>query len=171
MSKSRKNPGRKENLQKYKNKHKKQESMNQSQFELPEVRQSPVWKSDELLEVSGQEWETLFNFVENSSAAFMAANAVMSRNIINGKIKLKFEKLNKETLQYSDMSAEEEAPYQTEFQKAVQQAVQQANATPETKSKLVTLDQTEETETLEPPSQEGLPRIDSLVDAQGNPLG
>lgn len=170
MARSRKNPDRKKNLQKFKEgvqikrkiKNKISKIMSERneipQNGLPEIRQSPVWNSDAMLEISGAEWEAIFNFIEGSSSAFMAANAVMSRNIINGKVKMKFEKLNKETLLYENMTTEEEKPYQDEVQKAIKAAKDAYEKTQKN------------SEEIEPPSQEGLPRIDALVDAQGNEI-
>lgn len=182
MSKSRKNPGREKNLQDFKNRKKTEQKIKKqintimeerqgSQNGMPEIRQSPVWNSDEIIEVSGHEWEAIFNFIESSSSAFMAANSVMSRNIINNKIRLKFEKLNKETLMYEDMTPEEEAPYQAEFQKAVKSAIEASKASKEN-SLIVTPDQIEAEDMIdmELPSQEGLPRLDGLVDKDGNPV-
>lgn len=175
MSKSRKNPGREDKLKEYKNKNKKNKKMSDLQSNqpmgMPEVRQSPIWKSDEMLEISGAEWESIFNFIENSSAAFMAANAVMSRNIVNGKIKLKFDKLNKETFTYEDMTPEEEAPYQAEFQKAIEAAIAMQKKQ-ENKLIVTTDDMKEEVSNfLSSPDQEGLPRLDAIVDEHGNDLG
>jgi hypothetical protein len=183
MSKSRKNPERNKNLKSYKNRIQTEKQIknkintimsertqqSNQPVGMPEIRQSPVWKSDEMLEITGAEWETLFNFVENSSAAFMAANAVMSRNIINGKVKLKFEKLNKESFMYEDMTSEEEAPYQAEVQKAIDAAVK---AVSQSNSAIVTSEEieAESAEIFTPPSQEGLPVLDGLVDANGTPL-
>lgn len=136
---------------------------------MPEIRQSPTWPSDEMLEISGSELETILNFVEASSSAFMATNAVMSRNIINGKIKLKFEKLNKDTFQYEEMTPEEEAPYQKEVQNAIDAAIKMQKASSQT---IVTSEEieAESAEIFTPPSQEGLPRIDGLVDEHGNQI-
>ncbi len=132
---------------------------------LPEVRNFPVWKGDDLIEVSGAEWEAVNNFIDQAQGALYAVNSVMSRNIVKGTIKMKFEKLNKATLSYEPMTAEEEAPYQEELAKAIEsakkiQADRDAAAAKE--------------QPLEYPSQEGIPVLDpepgQLVSVEGNPL-
>lgn len=168
MSQSRKNPGRKKNLDSYKQKIKELQNMNkqikQSQASPaqaePEIRQSPVWNAADVLEISGQELKTILDFIEQSTSAFYAVNAVMSRNIVSGKVQLKFEKFDKTSSDYVEMTPEEEAPYQEEVQKAIRAAIAIQNgqtATPQ------------EPGPITAEEQKDLPRLDTLVDANGNP--
>lgn len=155
--KSRKNPKRKEKLSNYKQKNKKVKQMSTQQpqsqgFGLPEIRQSPVWNSNDMLEISGEEWNTIFNYIESGNQALYAANAVMSRNIVNGKVKLKFDKLNKDKNGYDEMTPEEEAPYQAEVQAAIEKAIEMQK----NQQKIEVID-----------DQKDLPRLDALVGLDG----
>lgn len=91
-----------------------------NQNQLSPVRQLPVWKSSDKIVLNGLEWEAIFNFINNTQDAFMAMNNVMNRHVIEGTIKMKFQKLS--GTEYVDMTPEEEAPYQKEFQDMLQQA-------------------------------------------------
>jgi hypothetical protein len=51
--------------------------------------------------------------------AQQAAQAVMTRHLVNGTIKLDFEKLDPQTLTYGPMTDEEKAPYLENFNKAI----------------------------------------------------
>lgn len=168
MPKSRKNSNRESNLKSFKEKNKQikqikqmsttQQSPNQAVNNLPEIRQSPVWNSADMLEISGQELKQILDFVEQSTSAFYATNAVMSRNIINGKVKLKFEKLNEAKNDYLEMTPEEEAPYQNEVQLAIKAAIGVQNNVPEQLEGPITAEE-----------QKDLPQIDAIVDQNGNP--
>lgn len=122
MPKSRKNTKRKEQLKKYKTKHKKMTNQ-----PSPEVRNFPVWKSTDTIVMSGAEWKVISDFVNSAIDAYSAVNQVMSRNIVEGNITLSFEKFNKDKGVYEPMSDEDQAPYQADVQKAIQVAKTQLN--------------------------------------------
>ena len=85
------------------------------------IRQIPVWKSTETLEVNGLEWQAIARHFETINEAFMAFHSVINRNMLNGKIKIEFQKINEEG-GYEPMSEEEQKPYQEEIEKMIQQA-------------------------------------------------
>ncbi len=68
--------------------------------QMPEVRNVPVWASDAEIVLTGFEWEAIQNALVQVQIAQQAAQSVMSRNIISGVVKMDFEKLNPQTLQY-----------------------------------------------------------------------
>lgn len=160
MSQSRTDKSRKHKLETFK-KSKKKKNMNsqQTQQPQPEVRQRPEWNAGDILEISGAELKTMMDFIEQSTAAFYAINGVMSRNIVNGKIKLKFDKFDKQANDYVEMTAEEEAPYQEEVQQAIQAAlaIQNGNVPEQSTAGPITAEE-----------QKDLPKLDALVDQNGN---
>src|SRR6188768_2906446 len=116
MAKSRKNPNRKKQLNNYKTK-KTQMSSTSANQPKPEIRQTPCWKQGDIIEMTGQEWEEIYNFINGATGAFMATNQVMSRNIVNGNVKLRFEKLNDKG-EFVALTPEEEKPYQDDLNNA-----------------------------------------------------
>jgi len=99
----------------------KQKMTNQQNAQqYPPVRSIPVWKNDAVITLSGLEWEAIQNSLTQIQLGQQAAQAVMSRNIINGVIGMEFEKLNPETLEYGSMTTEEKAPYIADLQKAIE---------------------------------------------------
>ena len=118
MAKSRKDPSRKENLEAFKNKQKlKTQIMSENQVPQPaEIRQQPVWKSNEILEITGLEFEAMYNYINSVQGAYAAMQSVMNRNILSGKVNIDFEKLNDSKTAYEPMSAEEKAPHLAEVQ-------------------------------------------------------
>lgn len=155
MPKSRTNPNRKQNVLKYKQS-KKAKSMSNNQQQLPEVRNVPVWKSTETLEMNGLEFQEIFNFLNNINGAYMAAHSILNRNIMNGKVGMQFEKLNAETGQYELLTGEDAKPYEDEFNKMVEAVKTQAESQP-------TPAETED--------QEGkVERLDALVGPDGQPI-
>ena len=118
MPKSRKNKERNKQLQNFKNK-KKMNQENTRIPQMPEVRQVPVWANDAKIEMTGFEWEAIQNAIVYAQMGAQATQSVMSRNIMNGVIKMDFEKLNPQTLEYEPMTDEEKKPYQEEFQQAI----------------------------------------------------
>lgn len=89
--------------------------------QLPAVRQSPVWKSTDTITLSGQEFEYIYNYVQAASNAFTACQSVMARHLVDGTIKMEFEKLlhdqNGNPINYQRMNEEEAAPHKEEFEK------------------------------------------------------
>lgn len=132
MPKSRKNPNRKKQLNDYKlvKQIEKQLVRNMStqnagtpnvpqQEGLPEVKHVPYWSSKEPLEIIGIEFEAMNNFIAQAQNAVYACNSVMNRNILNGKIKVKFEKLNDSKTDYVEMTEAEQEPYKKDFEAMV----------------------------------------------------
>ena len=137
MPTSRKNKERTKQVNNYKTKHKK---MNQEQQqnvgqEMPPVRNVPTWGQNAKIEVTGFEWEAIQNGLSHIQLAQQAAQSIMSRNIVNGVIKMDFEKLNPTTSQYEAMTPEEKAPYAAEFEEMINsfknQVKEKATATPQ----------------------------------------
>jgi hypothetical protein len=122
MPKSKVDKSRKDKLNNYKKQHKKSLIMQENQLNLPEVREVPTWAADQKIEVTGKEFELLYNFVTSVGDAHAAAQSIMSRNILNGNIQMSFEKLVKTDngdVSYEKMSPEESAPKQAEYQKLI----------------------------------------------------
>jgi hypothetical protein len=158
MAKSRKDPKRAQKAVEFKNKHKRRnmEKIN----EAPKVMQSPVWQANDTIEVNGAEWQAIADFISQSERAVMAFHAVMNKNVLNGTIKMKFQKLSEAGTEYVDVTPEEDAKYQADFQNMLNQANDLAR-------KAVAAAKEQELAT----SQEGLPQLDALVAPDGTPAG
>lgn len=92
MVKSRKDPSRKENLEKYKQSTKNKKQM--SSAELPQskpFRQVPTWDSNDTFEVQGSELEALYNFFNLFAPAFTSIQSIFARGVQGGKIKIGYE--------------------------------------------------------------------------------
>lgn len=87
---------------------------------MPEVRAVPIWAPDASISVTGAEWEAIQNMLANLQVSAQAIQAVMSRNIIEGTIKLDYQKLNSKTLTYEEMTDEEKAPYEENTRNAIE---------------------------------------------------
>lgn len=155
MAKSRKDPKRARKLIKYKNKYKRR-NMEKTTQQLPPVTQYPVWNANDKIEVNGAEWEAIGQLLQSAESAIAAYHAVMNKNVLNGTIRMKFQKLNEAGTEYVDMAPEEDAKHQAEFQGMLKQAKELA-------TKAVAKAQADELAE----TQKDLPRIDSLTD---NPL-
>lgn len=83
-----KNKERKQNLVNYKNKIRKQ--MSEQKSNIPNIRQYPVWSSTETIEVSGLEWEQIYNLLNIFRQAIVAGESVMQRNLEKGKVTMKY---------------------------------------------------------------------------------
>jgi hypothetical protein len=106
---------------------KKQKTMsdNSQSQGMPEIRQRPFWNSHESLELSGFEFEHIYNSFQAITNAIAALNSILNNNIIKGKIQVGFEKLVTDPAgqpQYVAMTAEEQAPLKAEFQRVVEAA-------------------------------------------------
>jgi len=117
-SKHRKN--HKEKVNNYKNQKSKTMSTERQVPQMPEVQSIPTWAGDAKIEVTGAEWEAIQNGLTSIQYAQQAAQAVMSRAIVEGVIKMDFEKLNPQTLQYETMTDEEKAPHLENFNAAIE---------------------------------------------------
>lgn len=113
---------RKEHKTKVKQSKERQMSEQNKPFEIPEVRNVPVWANDAIIEMKGFEFEALFNGLMQIQTAQQAVNGIMSRNVLNGTIKMDFEKFDKTKQEYVPMSDEEKAPYVKNFEDAVEAA-------------------------------------------------
>lgn len=118
MSQAKKDKSRKSNLEAYKQKQKlKNQIMSENQVPQPApIRQVPVWKSSEILEITGLEFEAIYNYINSVQGAYAAMQSVMNRNILSGKVNIDFEKLNDTQSAYVPMSDEEKAPHLAEVQ-------------------------------------------------------
>lgn len=118
-----KSKNRKQHTQKVNQFKNKIKTMNQEQkFEIPEVRSIPIWDNEATIGMKGFEWEVIFNSLMQLQTAQQAANAIMSRNIVEGVIKLDFEKFDKTTQNYVPMTDEEKVPYVEDFNKRIEAA-------------------------------------------------
>lgn len=120
MSKSKNNETHKQRLNNFKKTTKEKQMSEQNKpFEIPEVRNVPVWANDAIIEMKGFEFEALFNGLMQIQTAQQAVNGIMSRNVLNGTVKMDFEKFDKAKQEYVPMSDEEKAPYVKNFEDAV----------------------------------------------------
>lgn len=120
MPKSKNRKDHKQKLNQFKTKQK--QMSNEQQFEIPAVRNVPVWANDAKIEMNGFEFEAIFNGLMQIQAAQQAVNGIMSRNILSGNIQMDFEKISDDKQSYVPMTEEEKAPYKAEFEKAVEAA-------------------------------------------------
>lgn len=162
MPKSKTDPKRKDNVKRFKE-NQKQKNMPQELPQPDPIRQVPVWKSTQNIEMNGLEFEAIFNYINAAQGAYGAIQSILQRNILNGGVDIAFEKLNEEKTGYVSMTAEEQAPHKAEVAKMINALKSQA-------AKMVRREDLH----LEPPvpsdSQEGVPFIDALVDTNGNPV-
>lgn len=129
MAQSRKNPNRKNKQNNFKNKHKQMSQPNQqNQQQLPLVRTVPYWGNTADINVKGFEWEVIQNALGQLALASQATQAVMSRNIVEGTIKMRFEKLNPLTVGYDPMTDEEQAPYIADYNVMIEKFKEQQRA-------------------------------------------
>lgn len=117
MATSRNRKNHKSKLESFKQKSK---TMQKQVPNMPEVQSIPTWSADAKIEVTGAEWEAIQNGLTQIQLAQQAAQAVMTRALVDGVIKMDFEKLNPQTLQYEPMSDEEKASHVENFNKAIE---------------------------------------------------
>lgn len=130
MPQAKKDKSRKSNLEAYKQKQKlKTQIMSENQVPQPApIRQVPVWKSSEILEITGLEFEAIYNYINSVQGAYAAMQSVMNRNILSGKVNIDFEKLNDTQSAYVPMSDEEKAPHLAEVQATLDALRKQSTA-------------------------------------------
>lgn len=162
MAKSRTNKDRKQNVNNYKSKHKKPMSKKQQELD-PSVKTSPYWAGDANITLFGAEWDAIFNFINSVAPAYAACSSVMNRGVLEGTVKVRFERQDPTTGEVTPLSPEEEVPYQQQFQETIKQAKEIAAQA--VKKVNETADQENQPDY---PSQEGLPVLDALVDPNGN---
>lgn len=131
MSKSKRTTSSKERLKKWKmNKQEEQNATLQKEQGQPQVREVPYWNPRDTISMLGIEFETLYNGIQDVNYSiqrlFAVSQAVMQRNILDGTIRVRFEKLvTKHTdtgepyQDYEVMSDEEQAPHIENFEKLV----------------------------------------------------
>lgn len=97
---------------------------------LPPVRNVPTWEADATIKLSGIEWEVIFNGLSQLAQLQQAAQGIMSRNILDGTIKMVFQKLDAATMQYGEMTPEEMKPYQEQFSQMIANVKEAASRIP-----------------------------------------
>lgn len=106
-----KNKERKEQLNNFKTKIKKQMAEDQTMQELEGLRSYPIWKSQEKIEVSGLEWQSIYNVLNIFREGLVAAESVMQRNMEQGKVTMKYVDSNDK-----EVSTEKVAEYTKQMQ-------------------------------------------------------
>lgn len=136
MAKTKHNSSHKTRVNNFKNQNKqklKNMAENTPGYEIPEVRNVPVWANDSKIVITGFEFECLFNSLMQVQTAQQAVNGIMSRNILEGNIQMDFEKYDPARKDYGPMTDEEKVPYKADFAKAVEAAKR-----PQTENKIIT---------------------------------
>jgi hypothetical protein len=107
--------------------------------QMPEVREQPYWGANDDLTIKGIEYETIYNGImqmtEILQGVFGATQSVLQRNLLDDKIKVRFEKLSETTLEdgskvpdYVPMTEEEQKPHLDNFYELVNKVRQDRNA-------------------------------------------
>lgn len=140
MSKAKTDPNRKGKLENFKQSQKsKTQSMSEvNQPQLPEVRQIPVWSSKETIEMNGVEFQAIYEAMATIQQTAMVLQNIVTRNIMNEKIRLDFEKLDPSTNSYVQMTEEEKAPHAEQVRLILNELREKANPAKE-EAKVVTL--------------------------------
>lgn len=118
MPKSRVSKEHKEKVAKRNKQIKKNMEVNQVPDNL-KVRQVPKWRSDDKITLTGIEWEAIYNYLLSARSANMAADAVMHRAVMDGVIKIDFERLNEAGTDYVEMTEEEQKPHKESLQQVI----------------------------------------------------
>ena len=124
-----KNKDRKEQLLKFKQKTKKQMAEQNELAQVGEIRSYPTWKSQEKIEVSGLEWQSIYNVLNIFREGLVAAESVMQRNLEQGKIVMKYVDGNDK-----EISAEKVAEYTKQMQEIFEARQKQAQEVPQTET-------------------------------------
>jgi len=152
MSKSKNRSNHKEKVNNFKLKNKAMSTTTQQQESNEPIRNTPIWKGEDKIEMNGAEFEHIFNYISNVNGAYMAIQSVMNKNIINGTIKMQYEKLNPNTGQYETLTGEDAKPYEDEFDTMVNAVKSQNNGSQPTKQ------------------EEKVERLDAIVNENGVPF-
>lgn len=152
MAKAKRDKSRKKNLTNFKNAHKTKKMSNLPKN--PIANQYPVWASGETIEMNGLEFEAIYNLLNVFRQGVMAGESILQKNIQNGKIKWKFEDKDGKELPKDQVDA---------YQKEISAFFQAQQAAQQTKPVDVNAPITAE-------EQKDLPKIDALVDSNGNEL-
>jgi hypothetical protein len=128
-----KNKDRKKQLENFKQNTKRRMSKEQAP-EVSQIRSYPIWGSQEKLEISGLEWEAIYNALSIFKSAIIASESVMQRNTENGKITNKFVDENGK-----EVSSEKVAEYTAQMNEffAKRAAEQAKESTPEPTSTIL----------------------------------
>lgn len=156
MPKSR---NRKEHKEKLNTRKEKMNDQVQDQ-QQSDVRGIPTWDANELLEVYGAEFAAIQEYIASVPQAYAAVNSILNRNCLNGKVTMKFEKPDANG-NFVELTPEEAAPHEEQFQNTLNEAKRLAKEA---------IERSHGGQFPEPPSQEGLPRIDAIVDQTGTPV-
>lgn len=110
----------------------------QTKPQLPEVRQIPIWSSNETIEMNGLEFQAIYEAMATIQQTAMVLQNIVTRNIMNEKIRLDFEKLDPQTNTYVEMTQEEKAPHAEQVRLILNELREKANPAKE-EAKVVTL--------------------------------
>lgn len=95
MPKSKKNKDRKDNLTKFKNqqKHKSMSETNNTntQPEIRQIRQVPIWTQDSKFELTGGEFMALQNFFNIYAEPVQIMQQIFSRHLNSGTIQIRYQ--------------------------------------------------------------------------------
>lgn len=140
MSKAKTNPSRKDKLDNFKQSQKlKNKNMSEAnQPQLPEVRQIPIWSTNTEITMNGLEFQAIYDAMASMQQAAAVLQGIVTRSIIEEKIKLDFEKLDPTSNTYVAMSDEEKAPHAEQVQIILNQ-IREKNSVPKEEAKVVTL--------------------------------
>lgn len=140
MAKAKTNPSRKGKLDNFKQSQKLKNN-NMSEVvkpQFPEVRQIPVWRTDETITMNGTEFQAIYEAMSSMQQAAGVLQGIVTRSIIEEKIKLDFEKFDPESNTYVPMTDEEKAPHAEQVQVILNQ-IREKNTAPKEEAKVVTL--------------------------------
>ena len=140
MSKAKTDPKRKGKLENFKQsqKSKTQSMSEQTTPQLPELRQVPIWSAKETIEMNGVEFQAIYEAIATIQQTAMVLQNIVTRNIMNEKIRLDFEKLDPQTNSYVQMTEEEKAPHAEQVRLILNTLREKANPAKE-EAKVVTL--------------------------------
>ena len=110
----------------------------QTNPQLPEVRQIPTWSANETIEMSGTEFQAIYEAMSSMQQAAGVLQGIVTRSIIEEKIKLDFEKFDAVSNTYVAMSDEEKAPHAEQVQVILNQ-IREKNTAPKEEAKVVKL--------------------------------
>ena len=86
------------------------------------VFQQPVWDATTKFEITGQELEILVRANEQNSQAALVFQNLINNGLLDGKIRMKYFKVNESGSGYTPMSDDEAKPYDEDLQNLIKQA-------------------------------------------------
>ena len=94
MAKSKTDPSRKDNVNKFKQVQKEKNQQRMSNVneipDLPKINQRPYWNSQDDLTIKGFEFEAMVNVINIFREGVTAVESSLQRNVQSGKIKMKY---------------------------------------------------------------------------------